>query len=112
MDSQPQSSEPLTSEPSPSPRRGWRNGWGALLLVLIALLGTCGYWMLRHGVVGAIGLPQFWYVVFGAVIVGICLMGRWSMSVLSDGGAIDDRTATLTAGRGRWMTRSLPGSRR
>ena len=59
--------------------RGWRNIWGLILLAFVVLLGVCAYWIIRLGFWGALDKNQLGYASFFAAVLGICLIGRWSI---------------------------------
>ena len=86
---------------------GWYNVWGVLLALFIGLVCACTYWIVRLVFFGdAIG-QQFGYELFFAVVLGILLMGRWTIPrLLLDARSIDQRAAGLT-----WQYRFWWGSR-
>lgn len=86
------------NEPEPIRKfrgRGWFNIWGILLLVFVGLLGVCGYWIVSLTLWGAFDKYQFGYAAFFAAILGVCLIGRWSIPYLLEGPSVDPRNADL-----------------
>ena len=62
--------------------QGWYNIWGVLLAVFIGLLCACIYWIARLGFWGALAETSFGYEAFFAGILGLVLLGRWSIPYL------------------------------
>jgi hypothetical protein len=87
--------------------RGWFNLWGVLLLVLVGLLGDCSFCIMRLGFRGALDNSQFGYAAFFGAILGICLIGRWSVPrALLDASAVDRRSVhILRNSRTGWYRR-------
>lgn len=105
------------SEPEPIKEfqgQGWFNVWGLLLAVFIGLVCACIYWIVRLVFFGdAVGY-QFGYELFFACMIGICLIGRWSIPhLLLDAPSIDPRTANLFRRTSRrwWFRESSRGKR-
>jgi hypothetical protein len=94
--------------------RGWFNIWGVLLLLFVGLLGMCGYWIMSLGLWGALDNNQFAYAAFFAAILGICLIGRWSVpNALLNAPSVDPRNAdTLRMFRPGWYFREYFRRRR
>jgi hypothetical protein len=101
------------SESDPEPIRefrgqGWFNVWGLLLAVLVGLLCACVYWIVTLGFRGAFDNAHFEYAAFFAVVLGVVLIGRWSVPwLLLDAPKIDRRNARLMyTPRTGWFFRS------
>lgn len=94
--------QPNTSEPEAIRRfrgRGWFNLWGVLLLIVVGLLCICGYGLLIRGY--PVGSAFGWAGV-AACVLGIVLLGRWTIpDLLLNASKIDPRSAHTA--RGWWM---------
>ena len=85
---------------------GWYNVWGVLLAGFIGLLGACIYWIVRAVFFGDEIGRQFGYELFFAVVLGVLLMGRWTLPrLLLDAPSIDPRTGALTRPIRSWWVR-------
>jgi hypothetical protein len=100
-------------ESDPEPIRefrgqGWYNVWGLLLAVFIGLLCACLYWIVTLGFRGALDNAHFGYEAFFAIVLGVVLIGRWSVPrLLLDAPKIDPRNADLMyTWRPGWFFRS------
>jgi hypothetical protein len=109
MDTQPSARANASgnaSEPAPIKEfrsDGWFNVWGVLLAVFLGLLCACVYWTIRLGFWDALDNAQFRYEAFFAAVLGVCLIGRWSVPyLLLNAPTIDPRSAHL-------MNMSRPG---
>jgi hypothetical protein len=89
--------------------RGWYNVWGLLLALFIGLVCACIYWIARLGFWGALDNTQFGFEAFFAAVLGICLIGRWSVPVLlRTAPTIDPRNAAaMRMFRPGWFFRSF-----
>jgi hypothetical protein len=87
------------SEPEPIKEfrgQGWYNIWGLLLAVFIGLVCACAYWIVQLGFRDALDTGHFGYEAFFAVVLGVCLIGRWSVPyLLLTAPTVDPRTASL-----------------
>lgn len=99
-------------ESDPEPIRqfrgqGWYNVWGLLLAVFAGLLCVCAYWIVRAGLGGTVDSPYFGYALFLALVLGVVLIGRWSVPyLLRTAPTIDPRNARLMmSGRAWWLFR-------
>jgi hypothetical protein len=109
MDTQP-SGGTNASEPEPIKEfrgQGWSNVWGVLLAVFLGLVCACVYWIIRLGFRGALDNAQFKYEAFFAAVLGVCLIGRWSVPyLLLNASTIDRRNAGLmNMSRSGWFFR-------
>jgi predicted exporter len=88
-------------ESDPEPIRqfrgqGWFNVWGVLFGVFVGLLCACAYWIVQLGFRGALDNSHFGYEAFFAAILGVVLIGRWSVPrLILDASSIDPRNAAL-----------------
>lgn len=85
---------------------GWYNVWGLLLAAFVGLLCACGYWIVRVVFFGDEIGQQFGYELFFAVVLGVLLMGRWTIPrMILDAPSIDPRTGILTRPTRSWWVR-------
>lgn len=96
-------------EPEPVKKfrgEGWYNVWRLLLAVFIGLVCACIYWIVRAVFFGEAIARQFGYELFFAVVLGVLLMGRWTVPrMILDSPSIDERAAGLTKRYRFWWPR-------
>jgi hypothetical protein len=76
-------------------RRSWLLAWRFAALAFLLLLAACAYWIITLGFFQAIAEVRFQWAVFGAVLTGILLLGRFTVRALTRGIAFERRNATL-----------------
>ena len=80
---------------------GWLNGWGLLLLVFVTLLCACGYGIVQLVLGYEVG-PEIGWAAMLACILGVWLLGRWTIpDLLLNASKTDPRS--LHTARGWWM---------
>ena len=86
---------------------GWFNVWGLLLGIFVVLLCECAYRILLLGLRGALDNDYFGYEAFFTALLGILLLGRWTIpDLLLNRDNIDPRNANLMRNpRSSWRYR-------
>ena len=98
-----------TSEPE-SVRRfhgeGWRNIWGVVLLLFLGCVGVCLYLGVVEGLQGATARTVFLTAAVIGVLLGVWLIGRWTVPyLLTRASSADPRSASLMRSpRNAWFT--------
>ena len=78
---------------------GWFNIWGVLLAIFLGSVGVCVYSLLRPGT--AEDNYLFGYAIMLAAFIGICLIGRWSVTGLLLGSSTVDKRNVRLMAKGR-----------
>jgi hypothetical protein len=75
---------------------GWFNLWGVILLVILGCIGVCLYLLVSAGAGVIVTGRLFGSAAMLALLLGVCLLGRWSVPyLLTRSGSIDPRSASL-----------------
>ena len=97
--------KPNAGEPDAITRfrgRGWRNGWGVMLLVFVGLLCACAYWIVRL----VLGYPvgyEFGWAAMLVCLLGVFLLGRWTIpDMLMNASSTDARSFRMSR---NWFAR-------
>lgn len=97
--------EPNEREPEAIRRfrgRGWFNGWGLLLVLFAGLLCACGYWLVRLVLGYEVGYEFGWAAML-ALLLGVLLLGGWTIPDLLLNASSTDPRSLHTARA--WWTR-------
>ena len=107
MTHQPPPDDPSTASSAarrPRPAGGWLGPWGLLPLLLVALLGICGYWIVTlGGLRAAFADDQFRFWAIMALLVAVAVAMRIGVRRWQDGIVIDKRNDLATMRRSEWF---------